>query len=152
MDTSKYRSFTVNGAYSAVLPGSQHPVTAENLKEFDSFEDLQADTDYVSYVEDKKEEREAADYKNLRNKVKKYQEELGMDTDKKAFLFASIGMFAAKGLPLPEKTQEAKDWLDHLWKVKYYDVEEGDSVSLTGIDPLGISFLELQLEAERAGV
>ncbi len=141
-----YRSCIVDGEYGAHKITAKLHKDAENIQEFNSLEELHASPDYIAYQEDKANKKSATYYANWDKVVKSKQEELGMDMDKKALIQDAVLLHTVKGEPLPPKCQKAFDWLRDLWKRKYNDIEEGDTVSFDDIDPLGISYKEIQTE------
>lgn len=143
-----YKSFTLNGQYRAQPATAQVHKDATNIQEFESYEELQESSSYISYQEEQANKKASIDYQNLDKVVKQKQIELGMDLSKEGLVQNGVLLHTILQTPIPAKTKEAFDWLRALWDTKYFSVSEGDLVTFDDVEPLNISYAEIAEELE----
>lgn len=144
----KHISFNIDGVFGWRPDGAKYKPHAgeESVQEFDSFEDLQASAEYIADQEAKAAEQAATNYVNLDKIVKSKQIALGMDLSKEGLVQNGVLLHTILQTPIPPKTLEAFNWLQNLWDTKYFNVQEGDTVTFDDILPLGISYSEIATE------
>ena len=142
----KHISYVFNELYRAQPIRCDIPNGATDIQEFDSLEELKNSQGYIAYIQELKTTQVATDYENLDKIVKAKQIELGMDLSKEGLVQNGVLLRTILQTPIPTKTAAAFAWLQNLWDTKYFNVQEGTTVTFDDILPLEISYSEIAAE------